>query len=164
VNGDVSVKLISFDFLDSIHAWLSTAAVGIEVHAPLDRFSEMLALDLAESRRYSVSGHLSVSSKLKDGIGLIETNGVGLSTECDPWLDKAEELTTAWIGLASTLMAVLLLIAGLFVLLGRRLSLLSLTSLPKSKMEWGVHGQPVFVRRARSLSQRAKCAECWWSA
>jgi hypothetical protein len=53
---DESVKLISFDFFDSLRLGLSDPAIGTEFHSLSNRFRGTLSFDPPESSGRSLSG------------------------------------------------------------------------------------------------------------
>jgi hypothetical protein len=128
----ISSEMIETDCFDSsqLHG-RSTRAVATDVgssragHPPL--FS---------SSYPSRTHRFDQSAPCRSMAGMNETSGFGLSDQFDASLDQAKVSTVVWMGVAGSLIAIVLGVVGLTFLFGcRRLSFLSEMSLPESEIE-----------------------------
>jgi hypothetical protein len=154
------VKLISSDFMNSMNIvgsseMIESDNVGLSFRDPFDPCSGILSVSVLRPQRSWLSGLLGASGELTDSIELIETNSVGLSEGRDSALDQTEESTIAWIGVASSSVAILLIMIGIIVLLAcRRLSFSSPASLSESETEKFMESQFSFAGPDPFLSEQ----------
>jgi hypothetical protein len=143
---DLSGELLSFDVIDSLNTPFSNAVIATE-----------LSLHLVKSLGFELSDQASASNIMNDsvGVGIIDTNGFGISEQRDSLLNQAGESTLVWIGIGSSLAAILLGLPAIIFLLGcRRLSFSSATSLPESEIEWFTDSLSSFTEPDLLLSEQ----------
>jgi hypothetical protein len=77
-----------------------------------------------------------------------KTNGFGLSEHLDSSVDQAQGSTVVWIGVASSLIVIVIVLVALMLVFGfRRLSFSSEMSLPESEIEGGFADSRLFSHR-----------------